>query len=575
MNILKIKKSLITIFFAMFLLGLVTIPSVATSDQLVNAPITVKRPDGTLQAELHRNLLWLIRSMESADFTPDNVYYGVYNSEGSYSYPLVGSRVQNISVDVRPLIYLMNKTVERMEIDVSTDPQSLAYMKALLLDLQAHNTINIHYEVDSDLIITSSQDKKAVSIFYDKDRSVLDAFDLIAENKSITSQPFTGDEILTNVFMSLVRDEVSGSYKVTNQWKYEDGSDGTVLKQFVQRLSTHKWLTRELGFLLNLKGVNIMRTSVGPDYQEFQATPAAPKVLERGTFSISQLKIDSLILNKVGTNLLVKEYDYTYLEHHLLGTLVYNDTNDNGYMDVGVRTVPVGTSDISYPTIGDEALYRFDVKNIGDREYSSPVTTDNVLEFGSNFTNVQGYLQPLENNQDFSLFNVSTEDLHTVEEISTLFHFEVDNDEGSIALKFDYVIGEWDNSPELEGFDSTSEFAEIRLDDIPYLWDQTETIYAVGQLIPMNLIDVTYGAISSEADLIRSMRGSTTRKTFLYSISYPKWDGKEIVHDPTFAVVSGTASENTDTEGVIPGFEFASLLLALPLIAITMRRKRR
>jgi hypothetical protein len=210
--------------------------------------------------------------------------------------------------------------------------------------------------------------------------------------------------------------------------------------------------------------------------------------------------------------------------------------------------------------------------------------------------------------------------MRSVDEVSTLFHFEVDNDEGSIALKFDYVIGEWDNSTELEGLglnqlmattvvdaqkmktiqwrnennselnedfenaskisrfrfaDSTSEFAEIRLDDIPYLWDQTETVNAVGQLIPMNLIDVTYGAISSEADMIRRMRGSTTRKTFLYSISYPKWGGKEIIHDPTYAVVSGTASENTDTEGVIPGFEFTTLFLALPLIAITMRRKRR
>ncbi|MCK4848560.1 MAG: hypothetical protein KAT16_06030, partial [Candidatus Heimdallarchaeota archaeon] len=137
---------------------------------------------------------------------------------------------------------------------------------------------------------------------------------------------------------------------------------------------------------------------------------------------------------------------------------------------------------------------------------------------------------------------------------------------------------EFENASRISSFrfaDSTSQFAEIRLDDIPYLWDQTEMINAVGQLIPMNLIDLTYGTISSEADMIRSMRGSTTRKTFLYSISYPKWDGKEIVHDPTFAVVSGTPSENTDTEGVIPGFEFATLFLALPLIAITMRRKRR
>ncbi|MHA2166931.1 MAG: hypothetical protein ACXAAT_13810, partial [Candidatus Hodarchaeales archaeon] len=547
----------------------------------------------------------------------DNVYYGIYDNVGRYSYPIVGSGAQNISVDLRPLINLLDKTLET---GTFNDEPSLAYLQALLLELKAHNTTEIYYKVESNLNVTSFHDRKAVSIFYDKDRSVLDAFDIIAENQSVTAQPFTGDEILTNVFMSLVRDEVYGSYKITNQWTYENGSDATVLKRFIEKLMSHKWLANELGYLFNLKGVNIMRTLAGSDTQTLSATPVKPKILERGTFSISQLKIDTLNLNKIGNNLLVKEYDYTYLEHHLLGTLVYNDTNENGHMDVGVRKAVIGTADIAYPTVGDEALYRFDVKNIGNREYSAPVTTDNVLEFGSNFTTVKGNLLPLESKQDYSLFNVTTDDLYTVDEISTLFHFEVDNDEGSIALKFDYIIGEWDKSPELEGLglnqlmattvvntqqmntikwrnenndelneefenasriskfrfaDTTSQFAEVRLDDIPYLWDQTEMVNAVGQLIPMNLIDVAYGAISSEADLIRSMRGSTSRKTFLYSISYPKWDGKEIVHDPTYAVVSGTASETTSTGGIIPGFEFATLFLALPLIAITMRRKRR
>jgi hypothetical protein len=619
MNIQKIKKSMIAMLFTIFILGLVSFPSTAVLEPSMNAPIPIERPNNLLQPQLHRNLLWLIKNMESADFTPDNVYYGVYNNVGSYSYPIVGTGEQNIPVKLGPLIYFLNKTVERLETGTFNDVQSLAYLQALLLELKAHNEVNIHYKVDSDLMVKSSQDRKAVSIFYDKDRSVLDAFDLIVENRSVASQPFTGDEILTNVFMSLVRDEVTGSYDITNQWTYENGSDATVLKRFIQKLMSHQWLANELGFLFKLEGVNIMRTLAGSETLSLSATALKPKILERGTFSVSQLKIDALNLHKVDNNLLVKEYDYTYLEHHLLGTLVYNDTNENGYMDVGVRKAVIGTANIAYPTIGDEALYRFDVKDIGNRQYSAPVTTDNVLEFGSNFTDVKGSLLPLASKQDFSLFNVTTDDLHTVDEVSTLFHFEVDNDEGSIALKFDYIIGEWDNAPELEGLglnqlmattvvdaqqmktiewrnenndqlneefenasriskfrfaDTTSQFAEVRLDDIPYLWDQTEMVNATGQLIPMNLIDVAYGAISSEADLIRSMRGSTSRKTFLYSISYPKWGGKEIVHDPTYAVVSGIASETTSTGGVIPGFEFATLFLALPLIAIIIRRKR-
>ena len=177
MNIHKIKKSMIAMLFTIFILSLISFPSTAVIEPSANPPISVRRPDELLQPELHRNLLWLIQNMESADFTPDNVYYGVYNNEGSYSYPIVGSGEQNITVDLRPLILRLNETVERLETSTFDDAQSIAYMQALLLELKAHSQVNIHYKVVSDLMVTSSQDRKAVSIFYDKDRSVLDAFD--------------------------------------------------------------------------------------------------------------------------------------------------------------------------------------------------------------------------------------------------------------------------------------------------------------------------------------------------------------------------------------------------------------
>ncbi|MHA2166996.1 MAG: hypothetical protein ACXAAT_14140, partial [Candidatus Hodarchaeales archaeon] len=75
MNIQKIKKSMIAMLFTIFILGLVSFPSTAVLEPSMNAPIPVERPDKLLQPQLHRNLLWLIKNMESADFTPDNVYY--------------------------------------------------------------------------------------------------------------------------------------------------------------------------------------------------------------------------------------------------------------------------------------------------------------------------------------------------------------------------------------------------------------------------------------------------------------------------------------------------------------------
>ncbi|MHA1541406.1 MAG: hypothetical protein ACTSQH_00345, partial [Candidatus Hodarchaeales archaeon] len=176
--------------FTIFILSLVSFPSTAVIEPSVNPPISVRKPeDELLQPELHRNLLWLIKNMESADFTPDNVYYGVYNNVGSYSYRIVGSGIQNIPVNLTRLIDLLNKTVERLETDnldgTFDDDSSLDYLRALLTELKAHNTIEIQYKVESNLMVKSFQDKKAVSIFYDRDRSVLDAFDMISENQSV------------------------------------------------------------------------------------------------------------------------------------------------------------------------------------------------------------------------------------------------------------------------------------------------------------------------------------------------------------------------------------------------------
>ncbi|MFX1508048.1 MAG: hypothetical protein ACFFDC_18340, partial [Promethearchaeota archaeon] len=350
-------------------------------------------------------------------------------------------------------------------------------------------------------------------------------------------------------------------------------------------------------------------------------------VLEYGRFEISQLIIDDLDLQKVGQNLIISEYDYKYIEHHLLGSLVYNDSNGNGMMDIGVKTIPAGQYDVAYP-IGEEAQYRFDIKEIENRNYYSPQTADDVLKFGSEFINVLGYLKPIEKRQDDSLFEGSLNQAYNVDEISTMFHFSVNNTDGSTNLKFDYVIGEWNDTESLQdlGFcqlmastvvDANMErnfswrhnndtelnddfrnssqisrfrlthaqslFSEIQIDDIPYTWDETEEVNAIGQLIPMNLIDVTYGAISSEADKIRSIKGNAQRKTFLYSVSYPKWDGRSITHDPTYYAVGGLAAEASGTqsdngvENGIPGFEFVVVLITMPLLVLieVYRRKRR
>ncbi len=618
---INFKKTLIWLLVVVSLFGTSIIPSISSSSV---GPPPVERPQGIMLNQMHKGFLWMIRNMQSAEFTPDNVYYGVYDSTGSYSYPIISEREREVTINLDNLIRLLNTTIDRLE---DTDSDTLTYFKNLYAELQFHDEVTIYIKVDSDLEITSRHDRKAVTIFYDNDRSMIDAFSKIKKNESITEQPFSGDEILTNVFMSLIRDEIRGSYEVINTWDYDDGSDATLLKDFIQHITNNRCLFSEARQLFRLPETNIMRTMF-QETNSWYASEEDPRVFEYGRFEISQLIIDDLDLRKVGQNLVVSKYDYKYIEHHLLGSLVYNDTNSNGMMDIGVKTIPAGQHDLTYLSIGDEAQYRFDIKEIENRNYYSPQTTDNVLDFGSEFENVIGYLQPLEKSQDNTLFDTSSSQTYSVDEISTLFHFSVNNTDASTNLKFDYVLGEWNDTESLQGLgfcqlmastvvdanmqrnfswkhDNNTEldddyenasrisrfrltyaqglFGEIRIDDIPYIWDGTEEVNAVGQLIPMNLIDVTYGATSSEADKIRSIKGNTQRKTFLYSVSYPKWDGKSITHDPAYSAVGGLAAEasgtqsETGVESGIPGFEFAVVFITIPMIALieVYSRKRR
>ncbi|MFW9906285.1 MAG: hypothetical protein ACFFFH_18335 [Candidatus Thorarchaeota archaeon] len=620
---LSIKKTLIWILVVISLFGTSLTPSVSSSSA---GPSPIERPQGIMLNQMHKGFLWMIRNMQSAGFTPDNVYYGVYDNTGSYSYPIIGEREREVTISLDNLIRLLNTTIDRLE-DIGTDSDALTYLNNLYTELQIHDELTIYIKVDSDLKITSSHDRKAVTIFYDNDRSVIDTLNKIKNNESISEQPFSGDEIFTNVFMSLIRDEISGSYEVINTWNYEDTSEAVLLKAFIRRLTDNRWFFSEGRQLFRLPELNIMRTMLRETNSWF-AAEENPRVLEYGRFEISQLIIDDLDLRKVDKNLVVSEYDYKYIEHHLLGSLVYNDTNGNGMMDIGVKTIPAGQNDITYFSKGDEAQYRFDIKEIENRIYNSPQTTDDVLEFGSEFKNVLGYLQPIEKSQDDTLFDASSSQAYNVDEISTLFHFSVNNTDASTNLKFDYALGEWNDTESLQGlgfcqlmastvvdanmqrsfswrhnnntelnddYKNSSQisrfrltyaqnlFSEIRIDDIPYIWDGTEEVNAIGQLIPMNLIDVTYGAISSEADMIRSIKGDAQRKTFLYSVSYPKWDGKSITHDPTYYAVGGLAAETSGTqsetgvENGIPGFEFAVVFITMPMLVLieVYQRKQR
>jgi hypothetical protein len=588
-------------------------------------PLGIERPQGVLASKIGKNFLTFIRGLRSANFTEDNVYYNVNNDVGQYGYNIrnMDNKITQINeIRMSRITKQINKTLNLLKLNLTGDvtPEVLNYFTKLYNEVSSHSSLGVNHSIDSNLNVVTVVDRKVVTIFFDPDRSVIKALETIKENGTVNTQPFTGDEIFTSVFLSLIRDKISGSHEVSNLWSYENGTPAYRLKDFMVKLTRNRWLLRELNFLHRSFDIGILKALVAPNHL-FLVIPANnPKTLSYGKFSVSKLIIDKLDLKKIGNALVTTNFDYRYIEHQMLGNLIYNDTNGNGYMDIGSKNVTIGARTFAVPTIGDEVLYRFDIRAIENRSYTAPKTTDDILEFGSEFGGIHGYLNPIGLNRDDALFN-DTESLagrQDIDKISTMFHFSI-TENSSVQLKFDYYIGEWTESDRLEGLSfnqilsttvidsektvwrrgnnteisddienstkvsrmrfgasGVQPFGEIRLDDIPYTWDSSTQTNAVGQLLPLNLISMTFGGVSSESDQIIGVMRSVNRRTYLYSVSYPKWDGKSILHDPVY-VAAGGAGADISAEAPIPGFEFPTLILTLSVLAvpIIIRKRKR
>jgi len=70
----------------------------ASMEPTRGSPIGIARPQGLLSGRMGQNLLVFIRSLESANFTDDNVYYIVHNDVGQYSYEVRHTDQKSVSI---------------------------------------------------------------------------------------------------------------------------------------------------------------------------------------------------------------------------------------------------------------------------------------------------------------------------------------------------------------------------------------------------------------------------------------------------------------------------------------------
>ncbi|MFQ5977619.1 MAG: hypothetical protein ACE5OZ_05775 [Candidatus Heimdallarchaeota archaeon] len=628
----RTRKSLI----GLLLLGLMilgTLPSVTTEG--TQPRMDRKDPfrgmeTGQLMQAMRDGFFNLLVNMKDANFSDGTVLYDYF--EPGISEPVTRTIDNSGSVEQTFDIQRLNLTITRLynEFQQRNNTEAMQFLEDVIEELDGHTSLTLSKIWDINIERTYELTSKIVVIFWDNDSSVIDHLEML-KNNEITedrSQPFTGDEIFTVVRLALNRESFSGSRDISINWKYDDGSNATVLQQLVHRLSMPG--NNFSGVRRGDANFHALRLWLGPQREHFASSVNGTKERFWASFDISQMRIRELLLgHRPGMGLFTKSFAFTYLEHHMLSTLVYNDTNGNGYMDLEMQTLPGGRVQVP---LSNETLYRLDLTGIGSQEYSKPVTANDVMSFGFSFGDVAGNFLPYDRDSDSTTINPVANDAiaSTFDEFTVTMHFSTDAPKSAANLKFDYIIGELDNAVPMDGLSLSQNFvstlinsdtvhrvnrieteddaeveaegnvthhahrirfragdldsAEIRMDDIPYTWNAAEDINATGQLVPIALMGVMYGRAATQGEWIHLMRGQTTAKTFMYSISYPKWSGLSISHDPTYTLTSGTAAdsgsideeESSDAaeDGFAPGFEFLLILMGLVSLPI-LRRSRR
>jgi hypothetical protein len=586
----KILKKIIGLFgFTLILLIVTPVLSVVTIPSNNRPrPIQINPPhdNDPLVVFLKNNLLSLIYGMENANFSSGDILYTEFTTEESYTnfLPIIRS---NNSVEFN-LSHFKVKLNNYLSLNHPRHIINNSFLRNIQKELENISTIEI---IRSKIIKPIKDiDIKAhfVVILWDNDTSVINAIKRIQQNESLSDQIFSGDEIITTIQLRKTTESVYGWLTDVSTWEYDDGSSARNFRYLIEQMGRNPTLARSIVRLLDLDSeINILKSFTGLKSGLIELQKNQARKNAHLGFTVSQLQIKDLnLIRRNNGNIGISKLNYIYVEHQSLGWTVFNDTNNNGIMDLGMKTIQSfrpGLNETVVPTRSNESLYRVDFQEVGSIEFIPISIIDNEISFGLNATDVKVKLNPISIDRDSTVFSdeYSVGGLQTIDTTNLVFHFYPNATSGSAILKFDYEVGDWSNKSVLEGLslnhllattvrniDATDKelklqangtdfdldadamrtrnlrfqagqlpIAGAELDEIPYNWASNEEIYAFGQTLPSLYGQMMFGTISSEAESLRALQMQANKATYLYSVSYPKFSGERIVHDPTFSMV--------------------------------------
>ena len=425
--------------------------------------------------------------------------------------------------------------------------------------------------------------------------SIINTISLIQNNERITIQPFTGDEIFTIVQLTKTTENFFGTLTEQALLAYDDGSNTTHIRNFISLLNNNSDISRQIRKIIQLDNslLQFLRSIGGSKNIQFTTTDSQPRTNTRFGFSISQLQIQNLdLLGSAEGKLRIERLKYIYVEHQSMGFTIFDDINDNKYMDMELATSSERDRDQSgsnnnvlTPIQSNEALYRVDFLNTGSFQYAPVTFSGSELQFGLSISDLKVNLNPVFSERDSTLFSdvyrIGNEQL--IDSATFSFHFFPNRESNKAVIKFDFELGDWHDQQELVDlslnhmfvttirnfetnnrtfrlnhdeqeiktnsnaihtnilqFGSENELiADINLDSIPYHWNQTTTVEAFGQTLPLVYGQKMLGSLTSEAEIFNALKNQASETTYLYSISYPVFSGTKIRHDPVYSMISG------------------------------------
>ncbi|MBD3185701.1 hypothetical protein GF325_02640 [Candidatus Bathyarchaeota archaeon] len=472
----------------------------------------------------------------------------------------------------------------------------LTYMTGIVepakLELDGKATLSIDYDLNLNVTMDANVSDHMVVLMWDHDDSINNFIQSRASGSRFRGDVFTGDEVFYVVHFNTIAIDLEGDVESTVEWQYDGGSQPAAFLSALKSITKHPPISQLLSAASGIP-LNLFRTMIFSNISIVDGT----RSYRDASFTMSNLKVNAFdIKPSLFQGIVFENVDLWYGEHRMMGLSAYEDMNGNGIQDLSIE----GSAPFLYP-VSEEARYKFRIKEVEEIQYHAPQLTGNELNFGINFTGIQGSFVPYDISEEVLILNGSVDGAlpENVSNIGFNFKFGVNASNNEGKMKVDYDFGQFTNSgitdPALENYslnmvtmfdafrlrhsnqvisntrlsmanstlidpDSnqtrhagrvrfasgaslSSRIFEIDLDSIPYQV-AGEDHDANGQLIPVRMADVAYGQATPMGNFT-GIRGTQVQSVrLIYSVSFPTWGGEAIIHDPVFSTFISSDGSN-------------------------------